>query len=234
MDRNVIRAICEELCRSFNDVEFRSFFKDIAHDLHHSLPIGSTEATLIEEAVELLERHKRINCAFFLQWRESRSARSERIAELAAMAGVAMTEPAAEENQVRLEASACPPMLQKFSPMDVAMRAGGVAYFVYMAHDSRESPNRALLVSGGFLGHGHRRRGLRDRAAVFCLPGRPPLHRQLPLVARRAGRHRRHRRRYGRLAAPRTPARARRHGTGTAPPPTPSRGVVLSSSSRVS
>ncbi len=151
MDRNVIRAIFEDLCSSFCEAEFLSFFKDIAHDINHSLPTGGTLASLIEGAVELLDRHDRIDAGFFLRWSELRPARSVRIAELAAMAGATVPEAPADKNQIGPETAGCSTALQKVSPVDLAVCAGGVVYFVFMTYDSRKSPNRALFVSGGFL-----------------------------------------------------------------------------------
>lgn len=151
MDRDVMQEIRDELCESFTDVEFRSFFNDIASDLREHLQTGGTLASLVEGSLDLLERHKRIDASFFLRWRQLRKARAARVAELASLADIELHEPAAGEDQrhaVDADGSAA---LEHLSPKELAIRAAGVVYFFFMAHDSRNSPNRALLVSGAFL-----------------------------------------------------------------------------------
>lgn len=151
MDREVMQEICHELCDSFTDAEFRSFFSDIAPDLREHLQTSATLASLVEGALDLLKRHKRIDASFFLRWSQLRKARAARIAELESLAGIQLPEPPAGEEQrhaVDADGSAA---LEKLSPKELAIRAAGVVYFFFMAHDARNSPNRALLVSGAFL-----------------------------------------------------------------------------------
>lgn len=65
------------------------------------------------------------------------------------MAGAPLRGAPPDEHQI--EPVAASTVLQKFSGLELAMRAGGVVYCVYMTYDSRKSPNRALFVSGSFL-----------------------------------------------------------------------------------
>jgi hypothetical protein len=151
MNREVMQKICQEVCEAFTDVEFRSFFNDIASDLREHLQTSGTPASLVEGALDLLERHKRIDASFFLRWRQLRQARAARIAELASLAGIELPETSTVEDQRHTVAADGSTALERLSPKELAIRVAGVVYFFFMVHNARNSPNRAMLVSGAFL-----------------------------------------------------------------------------------
>lgn len=151
MNREVMQAICHELCEAFTDVEFRSFFNDIASDLRDHLQTSGTLASLVEGALDLLERHKRIDASFFLRWRHLRPTRAARVAGLVSLAGIELLKGPAGEDQRHAVADDGSTTLEHLPPKELAIRAAGILYFFFMAHDARNSSNRALLVSGAFL-----------------------------------------------------------------------------------
>ncbi len=151
MDGDAKKAICNALRDSFDDAEFRRFIEDVAPELRHELPARDGLTSLVDEAFELLKRRGRVNALFFETWSKHRPGRTDRITELAVMAGCQPSDDARRA----APADAAPPdeskALEELSPAELSMRAAAFVYFVFILYDARGSPHGALLVSGGFL-----------------------------------------------------------------------------------
>lgn len=145
------KALCVELGESFTEAEFRRFLGEVASDIRHELPTAGSLAGLINEAIDLLERHDRVDARFFDSWRELRPARSSRITELAAARGCTTRTEAEPAPHGKAATPGNPTALADLSPAALACHVGAVVYFAIMIYDARASSQRALLVSGSFL-----------------------------------------------------------------------------------